>query len=228
MGHAALDGDAEVGHVGELDGVVGRGEDRLAQVLADLVGVDVEGGAELDVADVVAAEIDVHQAGDELVVRGVAVVLDALHERRGAVADADDGDADLVTRAPAVGGHAKIDAVWAGHPFVPSWLSRVCGGSATGRRRDGVGGCELGGELGDLGGVDTEGVGQAAHRRAVDALGVAALDPRHRPPGDPGPLRQPAVAQTAILTPLSQRPHDNTSCRPKRIPLAQDGCKHGS
>ena len=68
VGHAAVDRYAEVGHVGELDRVVRSGEDRLAEVLADLVGVDVEGGGELDVADVVAAEIDVHQAGDELVV----------------------------------------------------------------------------------------------------------------------------------------------------------------
>src|SRR3712207_8198776 len=35
--------------------------DRLAEVLADLRGVDVEGRRELDVADVVAAEVDVHE-----------------------------------------------------------------------------------------------------------------------------------------------------------------------
>ena len=77
-------------HLGELDRVVLPGPDRLAEVLADLGRVDVEGGGELDVADVVAAEVDVHQAGNALVGVGVAVVVDALHERRGAVADADD------------------------------------------------------------------------------------------------------------------------------------------
>ena len=82
------------------------------EVLADLVGVDVEGRHELDVADVVAAEVDVHETRDELVVGGVAVVVDALHERGGAVADADDGDADApvlgtaVAVAIAIGGHA--------------------------------------------------------------------------------------------------------------------------
>jgi hypothetical protein len=40
----------------ELDRVV-LGDDRLGQVEADLLGVDVEGGDELDVADVVAAEL---------------------------------------------------------------------------------------------------------------------------------------------------------------------------
>ena len=56
------------------------GEDRLAEVEADLGGVDVERGDELDVADVVAAELDVHEAGDVVARVGVAVVLDALDE----------------------------------------------------------------------------------------------------------------------------------------------------
>ena len=42
--------------------VVRLGVDRLGEVLPDLVRVDVEGGHELDVADVVAAELDVHEA----------------------------------------------------------------------------------------------------------------------------------------------------------------------
>ena len=50
--------------------------------------------------DVVAAEVDVHEPRDELVVAvGVLVVLDALEKRVGAVADADDRDAHLVLRA---------------------------------------------------------------------------------------------------------------------------------
>ena len=98
MGHAALDGDVQVRDVflDELDRVVLARPDRLGEVLADLVGVDVECGRELDVADVVAAEVDVHEAGHALVRVGVLVVLDALHEGVGAVADADDGDPDLL------------------------------------------------------------------------------------------------------------------------------------
>ena len=96
VGHAALDLDADVRHVGELDRVVLARPDRLGEVLADLLRVDVEGGDELDVADVVAAEVDVHQAGDFLGRVGVLVVLDALDEGVGAVADADDRDADLL------------------------------------------------------------------------------------------------------------------------------------
>ena len=87
-------------HVGELDRVVRVRPHRVGEVLADLVGGDVERRRELDVGDVVAAEVDVHQAGDELVVRRVLVVLHALDQRVGAVADADDGDAHLVLAAP--------------------------------------------------------------------------------------------------------------------------------
>ena len=43
----------------------------------------------------VAAERDMHQAGDELVGRGVLVKLDALHQRGSAVTDSDDGNADF-------------------------------------------------------------------------------------------------------------------------------------
>ena len=96
VGHAAVDRDPGLRHVGELDRVVRVRPDRVGEVLADLVGGDVERGRELDVGDVVAAEVDVHQAGDELVVRRVLVVLHALEQRVGAVADADDRDADLV------------------------------------------------------------------------------------------------------------------------------------
>ena len=67
VGHAALDLDAHLRHVGELDRVVLTRPDRLGEILADLLRVDVEGGDELDVADVVAAEVDVHQTRDLLV-----------------------------------------------------------------------------------------------------------------------------------------------------------------
>ena len=53
-------------------------------------------GRELDVADVIAAQVDVHQARDRLGRIGVTVVMNALDERAGAVADADDRDANLV------------------------------------------------------------------------------------------------------------------------------------
>ena len=93
-GRAPLHGDPELADAGEADGVVLPGEDGLAQVGADLGRVDVEGGHELEVADVVATEHHVHQAGDRLGRIGVAVVLDALDERAGAVAHAGDGDSD--------------------------------------------------------------------------------------------------------------------------------------
>ena len=120
VGHAALDGDAgRAGPCWNDVRVVRLGVDRLGQVLADLVLVDVEGGDELDVADVVAAEVDVHQPRDEVVVVGVLVVVAALDEAARAVADADDRDADLAVAAapgarPGVGRRRAVLAVAVG------------------------------------------------------------------------------------------------------------------
>ena len=85
-------------HVGDLDRVVLRREDRLRQVEADLLGVHVERGHELNVADVVLAERHVHQAGHGAVLVGVVVVLHALNQRGRAVTDTDYRDSNLVLR----------------------------------------------------------------------------------------------------------------------------------
>src|SRR3990170_5722791 len=47
VGHAALDGNAAVRDIGELEGVVLAGEDRVRQVLAHLLAIHVKGGDEL-------------------------------------------------------------------------------------------------------------------------------------------------------------------------------------
>jgi hypothetical protein len=89
-----LHDDAGRRDVGDLDRVVLAGDDRLGEVTTDLLAVDVERGDELDVTDVVATEVDVHQTWDPRVTVGVAVELDALDEGRGAVAHANNGDSD--------------------------------------------------------------------------------------------------------------------------------------
>ena len=123
--HAALDGDAGLLDLLEDVRVVRLRVDRLGQVLADLVLVDVEGGHELDVADVIAAEVDVHQPRDEVVVVGVLVVVAALDEAARAVADADDRDADLAVAAAAGArpGVGRRHAVLAVAPFLLTWFS---------------------------------------------------------------------------------------------------------
>ena len=98
MGHAALDLDSQMGYVRELDRVVVSGEDRVREVLTNLIFVDVEGGGELDITDVVPAQVDVHQSGDRCPRLRVAVILDALDQRRGAVAHTQDRDPHLATR----------------------------------------------------------------------------------------------------------------------------------
>ena len=88
---AALHGDAQRWHVADRDGVVLARHDGLGHVPADLLGVDVERGDELDVADVVRAELDMHQARHPTSRVGVLVVLHALDEGTCAVPDAHDG-----------------------------------------------------------------------------------------------------------------------------------------
>jgi len=96
VGHAAVDRHVQRRHGGELDRVVGRDADRLGEVEPDLALGHVERGGELDVADMVATQVDVHQAWDERVFGGRPVELDPLHQRRGAVADADDRNPDFL------------------------------------------------------------------------------------------------------------------------------------
>ena len=76
-------------------GVVRLGEDRLLERPADLALVDVEGGDELDVAGAVAADRLAHHAVQRRVA-AVAVIFHALHQRAGAIADAGDGDLDVL------------------------------------------------------------------------------------------------------------------------------------
>ena len=72
---------------------VRRLEDRLADVLADLAHVDVEGRDDLDVLGAVAADLPVQQP-DRVVGLLGRVVLEALDQRARAVADPDDRDLD--------------------------------------------------------------------------------------------------------------------------------------
>ena len=94
------DGDADALAAGEDMRVVRLGEDRLGEIGADLRGGDVERGAELDVAHMIAAELDMHEAGHRFGGVGVAIEMHALHERRRAIADADDGDPELAQPYP--------------------------------------------------------------------------------------------------------------------------------
>ncbi|MPM55692.1 hypothetical protein SDC9_102489 [bioreactor metagenome] len=95
-GVAALDGDTGGRHVAERHGVVLAGLHRVGEVEADLLRVDVEGGDEVHVVDVVVAELHVHEAGDGVARIGVAVEVHALDQGRGTITDADDGDTDRV------------------------------------------------------------------------------------------------------------------------------------
>ena len=95
MGHAPVDVDPHVGDIGKLQRVVWLGENRLGEILPNLVLVDVEGGDHVDVLDAVVPDLGVHEAGNLLVLRHLDVFVQALHERRGAVSDPNNGDFDF-------------------------------------------------------------------------------------------------------------------------------------
>src|SRR3989440_11151025 len=105
--HPPLDGHAERPDLRKAHGVVRLLRDRLGEVAPDLALVDIERRRELDVADVGGPEPRVHQARNELAVRRVSIVLDALDEGRRAIADADDGDSNGSHRLLLVGGDQR-------------------------------------------------------------------------------------------------------------------------
>src|SRR5439155_25845723 len=71
--HATMHRNAERWNVGKLAGVIRGGKNGFRQIFADLGGVDVEGGAEFDVANVIAAQAHVHEAGHRLLFTGLTV-----------------------------------------------------------------------------------------------------------------------------------------------------------
>jgi len=81
VGHAALYRDAQMGHVSKLNGVVGLGENRLGQVFAHLVAVNVESRHHLDVLDAIVSDAVVHHAGYRLVVGHLDIFVNALDQR---------------------------------------------------------------------------------------------------------------------------------------------------
>ena len=106
-----------------------------ARVLAHLVLVDVEGGDHLDVADVVAAQDQVHETRDELVFRGFPVFVDALDKGRRTVAQADDCYVDLAVGAhfltlPRDAVHARPRGVTANAASIPQGGGRAMGPEA--------------------------------------------------------------------------------------------------
>ena len=95
-GVSALHDHAGGRHIADADRVVLRGIDRVGEIGSDLLGIDVECGHEVHITHVIRPERDMHEPGNSALGVGILVVLDPLHERGGAVPDADDGDADLI------------------------------------------------------------------------------------------------------------------------------------
>ena len=79
----------------KTDRVVRRRLQRIGEVAPDLALRDVERRDAIDVADMVTAELQMHQPGDRVAAFGAAVELDPLDQRRGAITRPDDRDPDF-------------------------------------------------------------------------------------------------------------------------------------
>ena len=84
-------------HVGNFDGVVFAGQDRVSDVLAHLLRIYIEGGDEFEVADVIVTELDMHETWNLFVRLSVPVVFDSLNEGSRAVSEPCDGYANWVS-----------------------------------------------------------------------------------------------------------------------------------
>jgi hypothetical protein len=91
MGHAPLDLNPGSGHLAELKGIVGLGKNGSGQILAHLVLINIKGSHEIDIADMIAAKIDMHKSGHKLILFGFTIVVDALNQGRGTIAHTDYG-----------------------------------------------------------------------------------------------------------------------------------------
>ena len=92
---AALDDRAGHRHFAEAIGVVLAREYRLGYVDSYFVGIHIKGCHEVHIADVIAAQDGMHDAGHFGIFGNALVILHALNERRSAIAHADDGHIDL-------------------------------------------------------------------------------------------------------------------------------------
>ncbi len=80
MGHAPLHHDPQRGNIAEFEGVVWLGKDGLCYVLPHLILIDVKGCNEVDIADVIAPQIYMHQSRDEVGLNSVTVVMYSLYK----------------------------------------------------------------------------------------------------------------------------------------------------
>ncbi len=89
---AALDDYAGGGNIRKAERVIGSGVDGFGDIAPDLRSGDVEGRGDLDIADVISAEIGMHQPRNRLVLLRVAIECQPLDEGGRAIADTDQPD----------------------------------------------------------------------------------------------------------------------------------------
>ena len=85
--------DTGFGNVGEFDGVIFRSADGLRDVEADFFGIYLKSSHEFEIGDMIVTELYVHQTWNDVVIRGVLIILNAFDQRGSAVAQTGDCNA---------------------------------------------------------------------------------------------------------------------------------------
>ncbi len=80
MGHAPHHGHIQLGHVAKLIGIVRFGEDCFRKVLPHFGHIDINSQCELDIANMVTAEINMHQSRHGGVIGRILVKLHTLNQ----------------------------------------------------------------------------------------------------------------------------------------------------
>jgi hypothetical protein len=74
------------GHLTKLEGIIGFGKNGSGQVLTYLVLINIEGSHEINIADMIPAEIDMHKSRYKFILFCFLIVVNALNQGRGTIA----------------------------------------------------------------------------------------------------------------------------------------------
>jgi hypothetical protein len=95
MGHAPGYFNPQGWHLTEPVGIVRGSIDGLREVLAYLILINIDSGHKLNVPDMIAPQINMHQTGDGILLFGITVVLHSLYQRGSTVPDSNNCYLDL-------------------------------------------------------------------------------------------------------------------------------------
>ena len=96
MRHTAIYLRIEFGNVCEAVRIVWGCVDGFTDIFTYFILINIKGGRELDIVDVVPTKVDVHQARDKILWLCLTIVVDTLYQRTGTVASSNECNAHFL------------------------------------------------------------------------------------------------------------------------------------